>query len=322
MGLIYTNISALDGSNTAIALSNLYELECSLEVLIEKRLAHISELAKAIIHDGGDPDIIKSIILSIRSEGNADSGNIISENQHTADAIFSKFSLIERLAIFKEAFGKISTDKKNFYRLFGNQSNFVLSENAAERIAYLKNSYNDIAYMQFSSLFASPRAAYFNSIVDVCESVYNDNCEFCILPVETTTDGKLLSFYEMIIKYNFKINAVYDLHGDVGYTRYALLGKKTSLLHSVPRSKARTHYFEFAVNEIENLSLDDLLCASNYCSLQLRRIDTLNITRNKNNANSYICPVFKIDGADMQTFLSFLAIDCPDYIPLGLYIQI
>ena len=183
MGLIYSNIPELEGSNTAIELSNLFDLEGSLEVLIEKRLAHIAELAKAIIHDGGDPDIIKSIILSIHSEGNADSGNIINENQHTADALFSKISLIERLAIFKEAFNKMGAEKKVFMKSFDNQTNYTLSENATERIAYLKNSYNDIAYMQFSSLFSSPRASYFGSIGDVCENVYNDNCEYCILPV-------------------------------------------------------------------------------------------------------------------------------------------
>ena len=110
MGLIYSNIPELEGSNTEIALTNLSELESDLEILIEKRLAHLSELAKAIMIDGDDPDIIKSIILSIRSEGNADSEDIITENRHNVDAIFSKFSLIERLTIFQEAFGKIDIE--------------------------------------------------------------------------------------------------------------------------------------------------------------------------------------------------------------------
>ena len=46
MGLIYSDIPELQGSNTEITLSNLSYLEESLEVLIEKRLAHLAELAK------------------------------------------------------------------------------------------------------------------------------------------------------------------------------------------------------------------------------------------------------------------------------------
>ena len=321
MGLIYSDIPELEGSNTEVVLGNLSELEAELETLIEKRLAHLAELSSAIMRDGDDPDIIKSIILSIRSEGKADSGNVIDENRHAADAIFSKFSLVERLAIFKEAFGRMSADRKTMSRYFNRDFDFTVSEEASERIAYLKNSYNDVAYMQFSSLLNSPRAAYFGSVIDVCESVYNGSCEYCILPVETSSDGKLLSFYELILKYGFKIAAVYDLHGDGGYTRYALLGKKFTFYTTGLRSKARNRYFEFVL-ENDSMELEDLLCASSFCSMKLRRIDTLNVHGLKSGSESYVCPVFRVDGSDMQTFLAFLAIDCPDFVPIGIYMQI
>ncbi|MBQ8408716.1 MAG: hypothetical protein IJY39_07610 [Clostridia bacterium] len=322
MGLIYSDIPELEGSNTEIVLSNLSELEESLEILIEKRLAHLSELAAAILLDGGDPDIIKSIILSIRSEGKADSGNVIDENKHVADAVFSKVSLIERLTVFKETFYKLSADKKNVSKYFQNEQETAVSEEASERIAYLKNSYNDAAYMQFASLFNSPRAAYYGSVADVCESVYNGSCEYCILPVETSADGKLLSFYELILKYGFKITAVYDLQSEGGYTRYALLGKKFAFHNPGLRSKARNRYFEFVVTENENTSLEELLCAASFCSLKLRRIDTLNVHKEKSFGNAYICPVFRADGSDLQTFFAYLVIDCPEFIPIGLYMQI
>lgn len=321
MGLIYSDIPELEGSNTEIVLSNLSELEAELEVLIEKRLAHLCELSSAILRDGGDPDIIKSIILSIRSEGCADSGNVIDENRHAADAIFSKLSLVERLSIFKEAFGKMNTDKKVTAKYFNGEVDFSVPEEAVERIAYLKNSYNDMAFMQFSSLLGSPRAAYFGSITDVCESVYNDVCEYCILPVETSADGKLLSFYEIILKYGFKISAVYDLYGEGGYTRYALLGKRFVFHGTGLRSKTRTRYLELAI-ENDGTVLDELLSAARFCSMKLRRIDTLNVRSSTNGSESYVCPVFRVDGSDMQTFLAFLAIDYPDFVPLGIYMQI
>jgi hypothetical protein len=215
----------------------------------------------------------------------------------------------------------MNIEKKNPVEYFDQISSNV-SDEAAERISYLKNSYNDIAYMQFASLLESPRAAYYGSVTDVCESVYNGISEYCILPVETSSDGKLLSFYEAILKYNFKIIAVYDLQGETGYTRYALLGKDLSKKYLGVKSKPRNHYFEFAMTGNDALSLEDLLCAADFCSLKLRRIDTLSINKERNSENAYICPVFRVDGSDMQTFLSFLAIDCPDFVPIGLYIQI
>ncbi len=323
MGLLYSNIPELQGSNTEIALGNLAELEQALEALIEKRLAHLSELSTAMLGDGEDIDIVKSIILSVRTEGNADSGNILNENRPAADAIFQKFSLIERITLFKEIFGK-RTVKNGAFPLFESDTLKEVSAEASERIAYLKNSYNDAAYMQFSSLLTSPRAAYFSSITDVCDSVYRGECEYSILPIETSADGKLLSFYELILKYGFKINAVYDLYSDGGkeYTRYALLSRQFLLRDTNLRSKARNRYFEFMISENDGIPQEDLLTAASYCTLKLRRIDTLQLRNEKGTRDTYFCPVLRADGSDMQAFLAFLAIDCPDFIPIGIYMQI
>ncbi len=322
MGLLYSNIPELEGSNTEIVLSNLAELEAELEALIEKRLAHLCELSDAMLGDGEDIDIVKSIILSVRSEGNADSGNVIDENRPAADAIFGKLSLLERLILFKEVFGRYND--KIVLPLLYRESHAEVSSAASERIAYLKNSYNDAAYMQFSTLLSSPRAAYFGSITDVCDSVYRGECEYCILPIETSADGKLLSFYELILKYGFKINAVFDLYSDGGkeYTRYALLGRLFVLRDTSLRSKARNRYFEFVIPENDGMSTEDLLTAASFCSLKLRRIDTLNLRGDKGTRSTYFCPVLRADGSDLKTFLAFLAVDCPDFVPVGLYMQI
>ena len=318
MGLIYSNIPELEGSNTEVALSNLSVLEEGIEILVEKRLAHISELASAIIEGGGEPDIVKSIILSIKSDGNIDSGNIINANYDEANFIFSKLSVVERLILFKEIFSNVGIDKRSVNKWLELDSDFKLTEEASDRIAYLQNSYTDSAFMQFSSLLSYPRAAYFESITDDCESVFNYNCEYCILPIETSTDGKLFSFYEMILKYGFKINAVYDLHSNDKdeYTRYALLSKKLNF-RKMLKLKSKAKFFEFVFSDTENLPVDDLLTAAKFFSFDLQRIDTLT-----QNASKLICPVFKTDGSYLQTFLAFLKIDCPDFIPVGLYTQV
>ena len=320
MGLIYSNIPELEGSNTEICLANLRELEGDVEMIVEKRLAHLAELANAIMKDGGDTDVINSIILSIKAEGNADSGNIIEENRHEADFIFSKLSTIERLTVIKEIFSNSSLEKRLIYKWLDLDTELKLTEDATDRIAYLQNSYTDTVYMQFSSLLNYSRATYFESITDVCEGVFNDNCEYCILPIETSADGKLLSFYEMILKYDLKINAVYDLYSNdnKNYTRYALLSKKLNI-KKFTKSKSKNRYFEFLFSDTENLPLDDLLSVAKLCSFKLHRIDTLKENNEKSGKQSLICPIFRSDSSDLQTFLAFLKIDCPDFIAIGLY---
>ena len=322
MGLIYSNIPELQGSHTETALTNLSELERELEAIVERRAANLSELAEAILYDGEDSDIIKSIILSLKSDGRADSGNLLNQNQPIADQIFSKYSLVERIVLFKEIYGRFNVDGQDQTKLFLLDNSSDVSIQATERIAYMKNSYNDIAYMQFSELLNSPRVAYFQSVSEVCESVYNGECEYCILPIETSADGKLLSFYELILKYNYKINAVYDLQRDSGYTRYALLGKNCNLNGFSQRVKSRNRFIELVLNNSEVIVLDEILSAANFCSLKLRRIDTLNILNAKGVRGSDISIIFRIDGSDFKTFFAYLSIDCPDVNILGIYSQV
>ena len=319
MGLIFSDIPELDGSNTEISLANLSNLERSLEAIIEGRLAHLSELSDAILLDGEDEDIVKSIILSIKSDGKADSGNVIGENRHIADMIFQRLSAVERLTVFKEVFAKLNGNTYTLERLYSDNE-CELSADASDRIAYMKNSYNDSAYMQFSTLLKSPRAAYYGSVADVCESVYKGECEFCILPIETSSRGKLLSFYELIFKYNFKIVSVFDLYVDGEYTRYALLCKRFTVFST--KTKLRNRHFEVVVSNTSNVKLEDILTAADFCLLKLYRMDTLNLRVDNNQSDVYFSLGFKADGADMHTFVSYLAIDCPDILPIGFFNQI
>ena len=72
------------------------------------------------------------------------------------------------------------------------------------------------------------------------------------------------------------------------------------------------------MSDTEGLSVEDVLSAAGYCSMKLRRIDTLKVDEN----GCMICPVLRVDGADLKTFMAFLKIDCHDFIPLGIYVQI
>ena len=324
MGLIFSDIPELLGSNTEITLRNLDELEERLNFIIEERLAHIDELSNAIVTDGEETDIIKSIILSLKPEIFCDNEKILNKNQKSINNIYSALSLRERLLICEGISNACVCGEKVGYEDFFEFSNPNISADSKDRIAYLKNSYNDTAYLEFSKLLTSPRASYFDSIANVCESVYNGECEYCILPLETSSDGKLSSFYDMILKYGFIICAVYDLHNSESsrFTRYGLIGRSLNVKGSSFKTKSKIKYFEFAFEDDSYPSAVDVLSASEFCSMKLRRIDTINTTTSRNSKAPLICPIFRIDNADLNTFLIFMAIDCPKFRPLGIYTQI
>ena len=323
MGLIYSNIPELLGSNTEVALRNLSELEERLNLIIEERLAHIDELSSAIIDDGEEIDVIKSIILSLKPDNFADSDKIIDENSRDINSIYAALSLRERLLVCRSISSAFVSGERINYEMFLDNEKHTPSENAKDRIAYLKNSYNDAAYLQFANLLSSPCAAYYDSIGNVCESVYNGVCQYCILPLETSSDGKLSSFYDLIQKYGFTICAVYDLHhtDSTKYTRYGLISSGNDTISTTLKTKSKIKYLEFVFEHDFYPSITDVLSASEFCSMKLRRIETLNILPNKNKT-PLICPVFRVDTADINTFLTYMAIDCPSFRILGIYTQI
>ncbi len=324
MGLIFSDIPELIGTSTEIALKNLSELEERLNLIIEERLAHIDELSQAIATDGEETDIIKSIILSLKPESFCDNETIIDKNKKSISRIYSALSLRERLLICEAISNTYSNGKKISLDIIFADGQPTKGQTQNQRIAYLKSSYNDAVYLKFASLLDSPRASYYDSIANVCESVYNGLCEYCILPLETSTDGKLLGFYDLILKYGFKICAVYDLPNTDGikHTRYGLIGKNFDPYDTHLHTKSNVKYLEFAFEHDSYPSAADVLSAAEFCSMRLRRIDTLGILSAKSAKIPTLCPIFRVDIADINTFLTFMAIDCPTFKPLGIYTQI
>lgn len=324
MGLIFSDIPELLGTNTEISLRNLSELEERLNLIIEERLAHIDELSCAIVTDGEETDIIKSIILSLKPEVFCDSDKIINKNQKSINSIYSALSLKERLLICESISNTYTHGEKINCESFFAFEKVEISNSAKDKIAYLKSSYNDAAYLEFSRLLNSPRASYYDSIANVCESVYNGTCEYCILPLETSIDGKLSSFYDLILKYGFKICAVYDFHHQESakITRYGLIGRNLDIKGTDLKTKSKIRFLEFVFSEDSYPSVVDVLSASEFCSMKLRRIDTLNTSSSRGSKAPLICPILRVDSADLNTFLMFMAIDSPSFKPLGIYTQI
>jgi hypothetical protein len=208
-------------------------------------------------------------------------------------------------------------------RLFGKQE--LINASARGLVAYQQNIFTDEAYLHFSSYIARPRATYLTGFSGVCEQVYNGLCEYCILPLENSQDGKLLRFYGMIEKYELKIVLTCDVTASDKQqtTTFGLcardIGLLSPLLHTQDRGESR---FEFIFRQNnDDLTVGDVLNAAQTCSLRLIRADCLPRSDEEIVLGAgfpYILS-FDIDGGDLRTFLLYLSMDSAPSLPLGIY---
>ena len=185
------------------------------------------------------------------------------------------------------------------------------------KIAYPKNKYNDAAFELLSSTISSPRAVYTSSINGACEAVTEGSCEFCILPIENSLDGKLFSFYSLLDRFELKIYAACDIEGE-GDSRvsYALVGRSSRKASGSAEKRSRP-ILEFFVLDSAQGILDTISEAAKECNAELLSIDTRPVPYDAQSKKFILS--FKVSYKDAMLFCAFLALYCDSYSPIGLY---
>jgi hypothetical protein len=229
-----------------------------------------------------------------------------------------------------------------------------VSPSARGRIAYMKSAFADRAYLTFSGWVPDCRAQDAQSFVDACEEVFNGLCQFCILPLESTDQGRLIAFSRLVIKYRLYVVAACDMEDPTlsGHriTRFGLLCRRAtiptdSLTLPLPASVSPdgTGYagspvrLELLHTTSVSPSLSDLLAAAEFCGLYPLRTDTLpdaaiptghlqeeGADLSEPDAptrpvSPAVCLTFDINSADLGTFSRWLALEAPDDTVFGCY---
>lgn len=305
--------------------ANLAELDTRMDLLYEQKLAHIRELAHLVIAEANTEDFVGSLLPSL-----ADSEE--ESTEPTTEAVVNRLELrriseylttADRTAFCRalreEARVRYSPEPTLF---FGAQE--ILPADARKKVAYLRSTYTDDAFLLFSRALGDgeagqARAVYEQTFSGVCEAVYNRLCEYCILPIENSADGKMMSFYSLIDKYELKITAVCDVEYADGskITRFALLCRGAREQHFPGESG---QYFEFALTAERYPTVSDLLAAARYCGLSFVRTDSVPVSYQYHEYMHYI--VLDAQDADVVSFLIFLTVYAPQYSPVGLFSKI
>jgi len=293
---------------------NLRESALRMEMLSEQEISHLREFAEEITADCTEyPDWIASLpdsilptarLLSKPLKQNA--GSL--EGMHPLHRVWQSVILCGEIK-------KLLAEKNLLTPRF-----FFLEMNDATppetcRVAYQRNSYSDSAYLQFSKLLQDPRVSYSHSFLSACEDVYNGICEYCILPVESSSEGQLNSFSRLIERYDLKITATCEVmagNDAAKITRFALLSRSLT----VSFQTGKEAFFEFATPPGVSPSEASILSAAELCGLTLYRLDSLPASEPHKFSTHYL---FKTKNADLYTFLIYLAMEVPHYDMIGIY---
>lgn len=308
--------SALPFPADAVMGRNLGRLDADTAGALEARRAHLRELALSLAAER-----LPLEILLERLGGAAPDQryrpDCLGENAHFVEAAFTGLSLVERIELCRMVcaeVGGVLTPAAFF------ADDEPVAADARGIIAYLQNAFTDRAYRAFSGTMRHRvRSQYHDSYGAACEAVSNGSCEACILPIEHAQDGKLLGFYRLIDRYELKIVCTCDIAQANGVeSRFALL--KKSFTFPLP-DDALAYLFELSITRSTGHALGAVLDAAALCGLTVRRVDSIPLAYAEDSF-AYHTVLAMSDAGQLTPFLLHLALDVPQYEPIGIYAHI
>ncbi len=184
------------------------------------------------------------------------------------------------------------------------------------RIALVRNRYTEEAFSFFSEIVSGAKPHYPSSFVSVCEDVFDRRCEFGILPIENTHDGRLFSFYAMLNRYELRVCAdcALETEDPAGVIRFALIGRHSP--DRLPRD-AENWNLECSVTARLGDFPADILQVAPLFGASLQKIDSIPVLYDDGLIRFYF--TFRLPRAEAVAFDLYLTMEHPYYVPIGHY---
>lgn len=298
-----------------IVTANLNRLDADTAGALEARRAHLRELTLSLTAEQMPLDLLLERLGGV-SPDRRHRPDCLAENLPFLQTAFAGLSLLERVELCRMICG--AAPEQLSPACFAETAE-PLTADARGVIAYLQNAFTDRAYHAFSGSMRRARSQYHDSYGAACEAVSNGRCEACILPIEHAQDGKLLGFYRLIDRYELKIVCTCDIAQPNGLeSRFALLKKNFSF--PLP-DDALAYLFELSITRSTGHSLGTLLDAAALCGLTVRRVDSIPLAYAEDSF-AYHTVLAMTDPGQLTPFLLYLALDIPEYDPIGIYAHI
>ena len=300
-----------------IILSNLEETTHAHTAVFEQELAHLAELAEELVSSNEDDTETLSGLPDFHlPESVLTDDNILPQHRD----MLQKLQLLQwtqkKLLLVEEIRKKLGLGRFALPNIldYGAERTKPVEDG---RIIYQKSVLTDTAYLQFAKLLNAPRASYAKSFLEACENVYNGICQYCILPLENNSEGRMINFTKLIDRFGLKIVMTSDvlINDGTDSIRFALLQRE---LHT-PYNNAsyEGQYLEIAFHAEATPTLAELLTAAQLCGLTLSKIHEFPAPEDPERVAYHT--IFQIGDALLSTFLLYLAMEVPHHIPIGIY---
>ena len=234
--------------NIGNAEKNLIRNYGEISVSLEKHRAHVAEYK----NEAGENENLPGFDFSTECER---------QNESYVKSIFDTISLFDSFDQVKKELSEIKEKESK------------MPDNCS--VTYLKNTFSDEAYNAFSAFLKNSRVAYSDSFTDVCESVYYNKSDACILPIENSDEGRLPGFDGLIRKYELKIVMTCNIDDKDGhFTKFALLSK-SQFKAEVPEKLSFDRFFKISVRPTPGIRLRDVLLLAGYFGEEINKIDSI-----------------------------------------------
>lgn len=185
------------------------------------------------------------------------------------------------------------------FESYTNLEQAISSKPKSVSIAYwYSNIYAQEATDAFADLFGSCEKIQTDSFVSVCESI-SDESTLGVIPIANSSDGRLMSFYRLIDKYDLKISAIRSVenpNGD-GFSRFALVGKK---LYDLESSEHKNIEFSVVGNLIS------IVCVTEFVGGTVKEITSIPSPHKNNDCLNYITASISVNNLHLLWWFLYL----------------
>ncbi len=315
----------MTGNIYRILEKNITRVHSQASSAAEKSFSHLHEMANLIASsiqkETGEKDILRAVI-------HFDEASRI-YREHFADRVYSAdFARINceeqpyfdrhleramRLYLCKclAHFGKPHDFSELNTLFFG--ASVSNGTGADKKIAFLRNRQAFRAFECFAKTLGGVSVLYENNFQNACEDVAHGQAAYAIIPIYSTSDGRLGSFYRMIEKYELAIILTCDVDSDDGenMTTFALIYQEPiSLNVGAPKLECSITFDDLS-------RLSDITDAAYYYGAEVDSIESLPIMFS-GRAGTFAV-VFDLENADIDGLLCYLALEYPQMSVIGIY---
>lgn len=289
----------------------MYDKSCNSDIIIDNLKMLL--LRSQTINDLTASQIKEFIAFEIipRIQNMHSPTAIISNTLNVTQKISDKLTSEHKITICKHIVDFCTNNNIDLWELICRTDNVTLNSS----IAYVNNRFSKKAYSIFKGHIQNTKGNVYQSFNEMYDAVESGLCNCCIVPIENTTDGKLLAFYALIERFDMKISMVCDIEAEDGSerTRYALL--KYHLFK--PNDIYDTIYFEFSYSSSNGIEFSEIIESAVLCNLTVSRIDSLPLIHNDSNfiMHTVVCG----KPSDVLNYLIYLSINLPQFNTLALY---